>query len=1362
MAKRGAPGDPVHPGAYVRGHVFPTGMTVTKAAKLLGIGRPALSNFLNGKAALSQEMARRLEHAFGANREEILDLQARYDRRDEAMRTSVVAGRHAPTLVEIKAHQIEKWADTIRAREDLPALLRRLVITTGGKLTRIDFPAFDNAQRRGWDGEVVGATPTPWVPEGRSVWEVSCDGNPERKANKKDYLKRTNALPPDERRDTTFVFVTPRNWQGKGGWVAEKAALGEWRDVRAYDASDLEQWLEQSAETQVWFAERLGEPVSGFRSPDRCWSRWADACEPALSPSMFSVAEGSSADLKRWLDAPPTRPFLISADSPDEALAFACHLVQEMKSTADNSGTGAIVFETPEALQRFRASNTVPRIAIVHKAQVEREIGDLYRRCHCIIVRPAANDVEGTPDIRLGLPGWKDFSDALEAMGISDDRIDRLARESGRSPAVLRRRLSSVPAVRVPNWAGDAQTARKLLPAALIGVWRNTSPADREVVRRLARTDDDHDVESGVMELLGLPDSPLWSTGEYRGVVSRIDALFGIARFVTGADLEDFFSAAERVLSEPDPALELPEDERWAAAVHGKVRDHSVALREGIRQTLVLLSVHGDTLFRNRLDDDFEVLVSSFIRRLLTPLTLDRLLSHLDDLPDYAEAAPDTFLKLLEADLQRSQPAVIDLLNPVERDPFGGGQPRTGLLWALEGLGWRHLGRVAAILARLSTIPIDDNLANRPIASLEALYRSWLPRTSASLAERMQSLESLTKRFPDVGWHVCIAQLSAGPQFALPSHRPRWRDEASGAGRGVTLEQFHEFRKKALDLVLHWKDHDQRMLRDLVELLHDLPDEYQIKIWDLIDTWADAKADDRAKARLRERIRRFALTRRGRRRGVQGKALDRARAAYERLKPRDLLARHAWLFVNFWVEPSADEVEEEDLDHERWAETIRGLRSSAIREIWSERGIEGVAAILADCAVPGVVGEALGVSIADADARVAFLRQCLSVSADPERHMDLCIHGFLDSIEDDARGTLLATVSQDAGTDRTARLFRCAPFRQQTWRLLDRYDRDVRGRYWKEAMPDWNRYTEAELLESVDRLLDAKRPRAAFFLAHLDWSKIDTQQLKRLLLDLGTVDAEPADHYPPESYQISEAMRELDSRGGVDRAEMVRLEFMYMQALDHSEYGIPNLERWVSDAPIGFVRILALMFKREDGGQDPPEWHGADADNRAALASAAYRLLERICRIPGAEDSGDIDEAGLSRWISEARRLCTQYGRARIGDQYIGQILARGPADDHGVRPCLAISEAMEVIASQDIATGFVMGTINARGVFSRAIGEGGEQERELAEGYRGWAKQRSAKFPYVGSILDSIAADYDGQAARQDDEAEIERRLGH
>ena len=761
----------------------------------------------------------------------------------------------------------------IDARHKFAALVRGLVLTTGYELTRVDFPAFDNAERRGWDGVVETSAPTPWIPEGHSGWEFGCGQNAKRKADK-DYGARLKSVPMQERRDTTFVFVTPRNWPQKDKWAKDKANLGEWKDVRAYDASDLEQWLEQSAQMQVWLAEQIGIPVSGYRSLGRCWVDWADACDPILSPTLFDPSiQEFSAKFQGWLANPPTRPFVVAADSRDEALAFLSCLFESAKSETDEPEIGALVFKTPEAIQRFRACNAALGMAVVHDAQVEREIGDLYRRCHCVIVR-LGNDVYAEPDIRLGLPGSEEFSTALKSMGLSEDRIQTLTRDSGRSPTVLRRRLSTIPAVRAPAWARDAEKARKLLPPALVGAWHRASSADREVVRLLAREDDDHDVEASVTALLALEDSPLWSAGEYRGVVSRIDALFGVREFVTGPALDNFFFVAECVLSEADPALDLPEDERWAANVYGKVRDHSAALRRGIRETLVLLSVHGDTISRNGLGVDLEARISSLIRRLLTPLTIDKLLSHQDDLPDYAEAAPATFLTLIEADLQHPEPAVFGLLKPAGSGPFDRCL-RTGLLWALEGLAWNNLGRVSLILAQTSTIAIDDNWVNKPIGSLQSLYRSWLPRTAASLAERKRSLETLTTRFPDVGWQVCLAQLNTGPRFAFSNYRPRWRDDASGAGRSATREQLHEFTRKSLDLVLAWPNHDQRTLGDLVGLLQGLPDEDQIRIWDLIDAWTEAEADDKAKAWLRERIRRCAFTRRGHRHGVQGKARKR-------------------------------------------------------------------------------------------------------------------------------------------------------------------------------------------------------------------------------------------------------------------------------------------------------------------------------------------------------------------------------------------------------------------------------------------------------------------------------------------------------
>ena len=71
---------PSHPGQFIRMEVIePLNLTVTRAAQILGVTRPALSALLNGRAALSPEMALRIEKAFGPRMDTLLRMQAAYE-----------------------------------------------------------------------------------------------------------------------------------------------------------------------------------------------------------------------------------------------------------------------------------------------------------------------------------------------------------------------------------------------------------------------------------------------------------------------------------------------------------------------------------------------------------------------------------------------------------------------------------------------------------------------------------------------------------------------------------------------------------------------------------------------------------------------------------------------------------------------------------------------------------------------------------------------------------------------------------------------------------------------------------------------------------------------------------------------------------------------------------------------------------------------------------------------------------------------------------------------------------------------------------------------------------------------------------
>jgi addiction module HigA family antidote len=72
--------NPPHPGGIVRRQCLePLGLTVTEAAKGLGVTRQALSDLVNEKAGISVEMSIRLSKAFGSSPETWLGLQMAHD-----------------------------------------------------------------------------------------------------------------------------------------------------------------------------------------------------------------------------------------------------------------------------------------------------------------------------------------------------------------------------------------------------------------------------------------------------------------------------------------------------------------------------------------------------------------------------------------------------------------------------------------------------------------------------------------------------------------------------------------------------------------------------------------------------------------------------------------------------------------------------------------------------------------------------------------------------------------------------------------------------------------------------------------------------------------------------------------------------------------------------------------------------------------------------------------------------------------------------------------------------------------------------------------------------------------------------------
>ncbi|MFZ1426721.1 MAG: hypothetical protein WAS21_08145 [Geminicoccaceae bacterium] len=1203
------------------------------------------------------------------------------------------------------------------------------------------------------------------MPLGKSGWEFGVNSNVKRKADG-DYSKSVRSASPDVRADTTFVFVTPRRWPGKTVWEQERRAEKHWKDVRVLDASNLEQWLEQSISGQVWFANERGVSSQGLQSLNACWRNWAADCKPPLIEALFDEAIGiaKSKSLAKLAKATP-EPLIIRADSRDEALAFLhCVFAAESRELAALRDRIA-VFSEPGALTKLasKASNFIP---VITSRAVEREFAPYKSDLRSVIVYPR-NATNAEADITLEPLSYTAFENALQQMGYDRDSIDRLGRESGRSLTVLRRRLSRLEAVRTPEWASEIAYARWLVPFLFAGVWRSTNPADQAILSLLADNNAYENLESRFVELLQLDDAPVWSIGPFQGLISKIDTLFAIHRSVTLSDLDRLFDVARLVLEEDDPSLDLPEEKRWLAVSYGKTREITAALREGISESLVLLAVHGRSLFWDRLGVDPEDRVRRLVRALLLPLTARKLEAHSGDLPMYAEASPDEFLRILEVDLASPEPESLKLMRPANSGIFGR-CPRTGLLWALENTAWspEHLIRTVDILARLAKPVIDDNWASKPSGSLGAIFRCWMPQTAATVEQRIAALAYLVERYPEIAWPICVAQFDGQSVAGTYSHKPRWRPEAHGYGEPVTLGQMHAFAVRALELALDWSEHTRETLGDLIAAAGQLGDAHQHRVWKLVDQWS-RNASDEDRAWLREKVRVSTMTRRAamlrttrdQNKEQLAQAADRARRAYKRLKPNDVVLEYAWLFRKAWVEESADELSDEELDLRKREDRIDKRREAALRAVIQERGIEGVVALAAMDDAASVVGRLWFRVLTTVEEKIEGIRSLLAYGPLSESQMrQSIVFGLLGSLSDDMLLGVLSGVLPRRDPTEIVSLLVLAPFRSATWRIVTSLGHAIETRYWSEVHPFWGRISDDDIGLAVEQMLAVDRPRAAFQFAEYDLKKLQPKQLFRLLRNIAMGSGEVSGTYLLDNYRIQEAIKLLCDCGEIAVDELASLEFQYLDVLRNGKNNIPNLERQIEGHPELFVQAVVYAYRRSDNGIDPDDIKVADPELATQRAKNAHGLLERLSRIPGHNRQGELDPDMILSWVGQVRAGCAALARVEVADFRIGHLFSRAPIGSDGVWPCEPVRAVIERVATERLSEGITNGLYNSRGVHSR--GEGGKEERELAAKYASWARSLEFSFPRVAKILKAMVRTYEDEANWHDTEAGVRRRL--
>lgn len=1260
---------------------------------------------------------------------------------------------HRPSPALIDATDLALWANRRDAQELLPLLVRRLILTTASGFSRLHFPAGEGVQYGDWDGLAEVSEGNAFVPNGLSVWEISTNRNPKQKAEQ-DYVKRCGDPRGVSPAEATYVFLTLRRWKAGREWALQKSSEGRWREVRAYDADDLDVWLELSPAVHAWISSLLGKDPEGAQDLQAYWNEWVEATSPPLSADLVIGGREEVAErILQRLTGPPAA-LALRAHSPEEALIFlAASLHRLPNDERDTQLDRAFLIRDTAAWRQATASRYPLLLVPLFDGA---NIASALRGGHHVVIPSAQEGMLSDEGIELPSLRRSAAKESLLSMGVPERRADALATVAHRSLLSLRRKLAFSPDLQRPAWA-QPNEAHTVLPAMLAGAWNESQEEDREILAALAG----HPYDQVARELTrwwNQPDPPVRRVGTAWILVDKEDAWRLLAQSLTTDDLRRLREAVFRVVGAIDPALDLPVEERWTGNILGRTRSHSSLLREGLADTLALLGAR-TTRLPLAGGSSGQSYAARIVHELLERANADvagGLWSSLSDvLPLLAEAAPDVFLEAVDEGLSSGRSVLLNLFTDAsQQGAFFTSSPHTGLLWALESLAWAadYLGPVALLLARLIRLDPGGRLANRPASSLREILLPWHPQTTAPLDRRLGVLDVLREREPEIAWPLLVRLLPQLHDHALPTHEPRWREWKPEEERRVTVAEWHRATVELLDRLLRDVGTDGGRWQDLVERVPALPKDAQDAIIESLLSLDTGAIDEPSQTVLRDKLREVISDHRRFSNAdwaMPEQQVERLAHVYRRLEPDDPVRRYAWLFTHHPDVPGAD-----THDWQAHRRAIEEAQNEAARLAYEVGGLVTLMDLAMAAEQPREVGRTFG--------RMRLLRMeesnILAELASPDRARQQLACGYVVGRFYPGDWVWAEAILKNQASEWTplqrADFLTSLPSSSRTWGWVERFGAETERAYWSQFhsfLEDPNDATRA-----AAKLLKFGRPHAAVELLGLyaEQAKPDPEALAEALeratqAPLGQ-DIDPS----MWAHQAVELLDYVEASGALDNGRLAQLEWAYLPVLGHRGRPAKVLHRELARDPAFFVEVVSWVFKAED---EEPRDLTAEEGARAKLG---YQLLDSWHEIPGRRDDGSIDTKVLLSWVAQARKLLAARGRAAVGDERIGRVLHYGPPDADGVWPAKAIRELIETIASRGLELGLEIEVHNSRGMTWRGPTEGGRQERELAERYNTFAQGLGDQWPRTAALLRRIARAFEAEARREDQEAELREDL--
>lgn len=441
-------------------------------------------------------------------------------------------------MIFITSTHLNQWADAKECQQLLPELIKRLIDASVSNVDRISFPSGDTVYLPGWDGVVSCDERIDMVSAGVSLWECGATKDVKGKIDG-DYDKRTKNPLGYNKGDSTFVFVTPRIWEGADEWLQTH---GEgWKKVVIYTAVELENWIEQHPSVGMWLAEkRRILPSGGCELPETYWNRWAQGKEYSLPFEI--VLPGREVVETKVVDAcKNSKSLILQALTQSEGIAFAIASIYTC-ADADKLKDRMIVVSEKNAFNDLVEHYD----NLILLTTITEGINYATNRGHTVIV--ASTPADQIDDaVILPIIEKEGFLKALAKIGIDDTNARAIAKDTARDINVFRRRVGIM--INKPQWV---ESLSDLLPAILVGKWMNDNEGDKSILETLSGKKYDQ-LEMILSARLSEEETPLIHIGNMWRILSPYEAMGYVQRCLTSSLLDKYKEVCQILIQDDDP-----------------------------------------------------------------------------------------------------------------------------------------------------------------------------------------------------------------------------------------------------------------------------------------------------------------------------------------------------------------------------------------------------------------------------------------------------------------------------------------------------------------------------------------------------------------------------------------------------------------------------------------------------------------------------------------------------------------------------------------------------------------------------------------------------------------------------------------